>query len=33
MSTGYLIRNVSILGADPTDLVLRGRRRDLGRWF
>ena len=23
MSTGYLIRNVSILGADPTDLVLR----------
>ncbi len=23
MSTGYLIRNVSILGAEPTDLVLR----------
>ena len=23
MNTGYLIRNVSILGADPTDLVLR----------
>ena len=23
MSTGYLIRNVSILGAEPTDLVLK----------